>query len=284
MAHMVYLNGRLVPAEQAVISVFDRGFLYGDGLFETVRVSQGRPFRWPAHWERFCRGLACLKLECPASEIELLEVIHQLVHANRVREGILRVTLSRGSGARGYSPKSAKSPTLALSLSETADSDSARPLGWKLHTAAFVLPPANALSAFKNANKLPQILARMEADDAGADEAIVMTADGYAAEATSSSLFWIDTTGLCAPPLSLGGLPSVSRATVIEIAGQMSLPFREALIRPAELFESLGVFLSTSTHGIVEALALDGRSLPVNALVTQLWQGYQARVRAETHE
>jgi branched-subunit amino acid aminotransferase/4-amino-4-deoxychorismate lyase len=282
MSHSVYMDGRLVPAEQATVSVFDRSFLYGDGLFETLKVAHGRPFRWALHWARFHRGLTCLRMVCPRSEAEILEGIGRLVHANHARDGVLRLTLSRGVGARGYSPRSATSPTLVMTLSAGESAAPAEPRRWSLHTARFVLPPANALSEFKHANKLPQILARMEADDAGADEALVVSPEGFVAEGTSCSVFWFDRDGLCAPPLDLGGLPGVSRTVVVELCARLGIPFREARVRPAELAGAPGVILSTSTQGVVEGASLDGRPLPSDPRTRQLWSAYHELVARET--
>src|SRR6478735_12820984 len=108
----VFLNGNIVPEERAVVSAFDRGFLYGDGVFEALRISNGKPFRWSAHLERLERGADFLKIRTPFARNELKEATFRLIEANAASEAILRIVLSRGSGPRGYSPKGAGKPTL----------------------------------------------------------------------------------------------------------------------------------------------------------------------------
>src|SRR6476659_6803867 len=109
----VFLNGKFVPEEQAVVSIFDRGFLYGDGLFETIRIRSGKPFRWAHHWDRFQKGAALLKFKIPFASDELLKRAQELSAQNQMSEAILRLCVSRGVGERGYSPKGADKPFLA---------------------------------------------------------------------------------------------------------------------------------------------------------------------------
>ena len=112
----VFLNGQFVPEAQATVSVFDRSFLYGDGLFETMLVSNGKPFRWPQHCERLERGAKFLGINIPFTRDALARFAAELIAANQMPEALLRLTLSRGVGVRGYSPKDADIPTLVMSL------------------------------------------------------------------------------------------------------------------------------------------------------------------------
>src|SRR5262245_53062585 len=112
----VFLNGQFVDEEQALISVFDRGFLYGDGLFETMRICNGRPFRWELHLDRLLGGLEFLKIKPPWSRKELRSFADELVHRNQMREALLRLTVSRGVGLRGYAPKGTIRPSVVMSL------------------------------------------------------------------------------------------------------------------------------------------------------------------------
>src|SRR2546423_3079092 len=113
---IVFLNGQFVTEEKAVVSIFDRGFLYGDGLFESVRIHKGKPFCWPEHMERMRRGAEFLHLRIPFAAEKLLEYVNHLVEQNKLPEALLRITLSRGVGPRGYSPTGANLPVLAMSL------------------------------------------------------------------------------------------------------------------------------------------------------------------------
>lgn len=282
MNGQVFLNGQFVPAESAVVSVFDRGFLYGDGLFETLRVSRGVPFQWTLHWNRWTAGLKALGFPPVAESGPLRAAALELARINEIPEGVLRVAVSRGVGPRGYSPKGADHPTLVMSLSPFPCLPP-RLLRWRLHTAQTVHLSSERLNSFKTANRLPQILARMEAEQAGADEALVCDSSGQVAEATSGNVFWLRGKILHTPPLTLGALPGVARATLLSLAQELSLETQESSIHPAALREADGVFLSLSTHGVIEGVELDGHPLRCNEWVDRLWRRWEDLVAQETH-
>ncbi len=278
----VFLNGRFVPAEQAVVSVADRGFLYGDGVFELVPVHQGRPFRWPQHWDRFRCGADYLKIRIPFSGPELLGHAGRLVEENDMPSSLLRLALSRGVGIRGYSPKGANSPTLVMTLHEAPQEDPEDPICWNLVTASQRLPAGDPLSCCKTANKLPQILARAEADAAGADEALLLNTNGDIIEGSAGNLFWIEAGAVHTPPLASGVLPGVTRAVILELCRSLGLAAREARATSAQLLSAEGVFLSLSSRGIVEAATLDGHPLAFSPLTGILRGEYLNLVRRET--
>lgn len=284
MLNIVFLNGRFVPETQAVVSVFDRSFLYGDGLFEAVRVCQGRLFRWPQHLERFLRGAAHLKIRPPFAPDEMENVARQLVKKNKMPEALLRLTLSRGVGLRGYSPKGANLPTFVMTLHPAPKLDLKNPPRWKLVTASNRLPTGDPLAQFKNANKLPQILARAEADAVGADEALLLNTAGRVVEGTTSNLFWVSNGIVCTPPLVAGILPGVTRLAVFEVCRALKIPTKEIAPRPGQLLAAQGVFLSMSSWGIVEAVELDGRKLRRSGCVQTIQRSYEELLRAETRE
>ncbi len=279
---IVFLNGRFVPEAQAVVSVFDRGFLYGDGLFEAVRISNGKPFRWTQHIERFWHGAGHLKIRPPFSPDQIWTCAGQLIQKNKIPDALLRLTLSRGVGERGYSPKGAEKPTFMLSLHPMPQVNLSRPPLWKLVTASNRLPANEPLAQFKNTNKLPQILARAEADAAGADEALLLNTQGRVVEGTTSNLFWVRGGVVCTPSLATGVLPGVTRLAVLEICRALHLPTRQSAPRPKELLSAQGVFLAMSSWGVVEAVQLDGRKLRRAAGVQKIQRGYEKLLRAET--
>ncbi len=276
----VFLNGRFVPEAEAVVSVFDRSFLYGDGLFETLRVHGGRPFAWAEHMERLQRGAEFLRLRVPYMPDELRDFAGQLIALNQMPEAVLRLTLSRGVGPRGYSPRGADQPVLVMTLHPAPAIDPLHPPQWRLITASVRLPAGEALAQFKTCNKLPQILARAEAGEAGADEALLLNTDGFVAEAASSNLFWVADGAVCTPPLEVGALPGVTRGVVLEICRELGLPTRQVSPRLEELRRAEGVFLTLSTLGAVEAVALDGAELARSPLVATSRVAHDARVRA----
>lgn len=279
---IVFLNGRFVPEDQAVVSVFDRSFLYGDGLFETLRVLNGQPFRWRQHVERLERGATFLNLRVPFGAESLREHARELIGHNHMPDCLMRLTVSRGVGVRGYSPKGADQPTLVMSLHAAPPLDAQGPPRWALVTSGFRLPAHEPLAQFKTCSKLPQILARAQADAAGAQEALLLNTEGYVVEAASSNLFWIERGAVCTPPIASGILAGVTRAVVIEICQSLGLAVTEKGIAPEELPRAEGVFVSSSAVGIVAAQSLDGRPLAPSPLVERLRNAYCALLDQET--
>jgi aminodeoxychorismate lyase len=276
---LIFLNGQFVPEERAVVSVFDRGFLYGDGLFETMRVFRGKPFRWHQHLERLQRGAEFLKIKLPFPPEALRGFADQLIKGNHRPDALLRLTLSRGVGVRGYSPKGAESPTIVMSL-HAAPQPGASPR-WKLITSSHRLPANEPLAQFKTCNKLAQILARAEADAAGADEALLLNTDGFVVEGASSNLFWVERGVICTPPLASGVLPGVTRAVVMEVCRALGLETRETAISPGQLAQSDGIFVSLSSFGILEATSLDGRICGQSPLPGRILRAYEELVAKE---
>lgn len=277
---LVFLNGQFVPEDRAVVSVFDRGFLYGDGLFETVRIRRGQPFRWPQHLERLHRGAEFLGLKLPFADHALEKFVAELITRNRRPDGLLRLTLSRGVGVRGYSPKGADHPTLVMAL-HPMPARKVPTRGWRLVTSSRRLPAGESLAQYKTANKLAQILARAEADLVGADEALLLNTDGFVVEGASSNLFWVQAGVVCTPPTTSGVLAGVTRAVVLELCHSLALTVRETTATLDALRRAEGVFLTLSSFGVVAAAELDGRPLPQSSLVKQLQLAYDQLLAGE---
>lgn len=280
---LIFLNGQLVPEERAVVSVFDRGFLYGDGLFETMRVFRGKPFRWEQHLERLQGGAAFLKIKLPFAPTALRAFADELIEKNKMPDALLRLTLSRGVGVRGYSPKGAEDPTVVMTLhpfsglslsSDGKEAGGERPPRWKLITSSHRLPANEPLAQFKTCNKLAQILARAEADAAGADEALLLNTDGFVVEGASSNLFWIERGAIFTPPLASGILPGVTRGVIFEICQKLGLEMCEVEIFPDRLRAADGIFVSLSSVGIAEGIWLDGKTCGQSPLPATLFRAY----------
>ena len=213
-------------------------------------------------------------------------------------DALLRLTVSRGVGPRGYSPKGADKPILVMTLhpapgapasgpacfdktSGRAGSETGAPHAWKLVTASFRLPAGEKLAHFKTANKLAQVLARAEADAASADEALLCNTEGFVVEGASSNLFWVEGNTVCTPPLASGILAGVTRAVTLELCQQLGLPFAERQIKPDGLRGAAGVFLTLSSLGVVEAGSLNGSNLSQLPLVAQLSRAYDELLARE---
>jgi branched-chain amino acid aminotransferase len=319
---IVFVNGQFVPEEQAVVSVFDRGFLLGDGLFETVQVRQGVPFRWAQHAERLQRGAALLRLPLPTPVagaedatngpcdlepgragppgrpcewqraqrsrptkpgVRLMESLRpqvgELIRRNGLSDAVLRITVSRGPGPRGYSITGAGPSTLVMALHPTP---APAPKTWRVATSAVRLVTGDPLAGVKTCSKAWQVMARAEAEAKGADEALLLNTDGQLAEGAGANLFWIEGGLVCTPPVSAGILPGITRALVLELCAELGVPVCETNGTRQTLLAVEGVFFTLSTWGIVPASELDGCPLPHSPLVDRLQAASQNRLLAET--
>ncbi len=274
------INGQFVREEQAVVSVFDRSFLYGDGLFETILIHGGSPFCWQEHMERLRRGAEFLNIRIPFASKQLLQFASHLVRENQMTEALLRITLSRGVGPRGYSPQGANQPVLVMSLHAASALDLQNPPRWRLFTSAVRIPSGQPLAQHKTCNKLAQILARAEAETSGADEALLLNTDGEVAEAASSNVFWINKEVVGTPPLTSGILAGVTRTVILNICESLGVPVGEIRIQPESLRQADGVFLSLSSMGVVEVISLDGNPLRRSPLVEKIRLAYHERLTA----
>jgi len=269
---LVFLNGQFVPEQQAVISVNDRGFMYGDGLFETMRVCGGRPFRLAQHLERLTRGADFLKIKCPFAPRALQEFAGQLIGQNKMPGAILRLTLTRGPGERGYTPRADGRPTVVMTLHDAPSLED--PIQWSLITSSYRIPAADPLSSFKTLGKLTHVMARSEAVEQGADEALLVNTNGEVAETTSGNLFWVYQDNICTVPTGRGVLPGITRAVVREICQTLGLPTNKRVIKPEALRNSEGIFITQSALGIVPVAAFNGEPVAPSPLVEQISRAY----------
>src|ERR1017187_7083859 len=201
---VVFLNGHFMPEADAVVPLNDRGFLLGDGLFETARGAHARPFRLAQHLERLVRGADFLKIKLPFTAKEIQKFAGELIGKNDLSDAMLRVTLTRGGGTRGYSTKGADQPMLALTLQPLPVQNGDERLQWSLITSSFRIPASDALSSFKTTSKILNVLARAEAEEQGADEALLVNPNGEVEETAGGNLFWIYHDKICTVPTGRG--------------------------------------------------------------------------------
>lgn len=276
---IVFLNGRFVRETDAVVSAFDRGFLYGDGIFETLRVVRGLPFQWDAHLARLARGADLLGILAPMTAGELRLAAARLVALNAMPDSVLRITLTRGAGPRGYSPKGANAPTLVMTLHPAPRLAAQKPKRVRLITATIRVAADDPLARVKTCNKLPYILARAEAEAAGVEDALLLNTRGEIAEATASNIFWFERERLFTPSSRTGILPGITRGTVCGLAHELGL--RSAVVDelPGVLRKASGAFLTNSVSGIVEVSRLDGVRVPVSPWTRRLQAAYARLLR-----
>lgn len=252
----VHLNGVLVPAEEARISPFDRGFLLGDAVFETLRAYAGKPHALDAH-------LARLRGSCEATRIpfpqELPRAIDALLRANGLDEAAVRITVSRGPGGRGASPQGAGPPTVLITASPVHHRPETYERGLRLITSRRRRVDAASLEpGMKTTNYLVHVLARIEAEDAGADDALFVDRDGFVVEATQANVFAVLGDRLVTPPLDSGCLPGQTRAEVLALAPQLGLRATERPLPIAALHEAREVILTASILEVASVIELDG--------------------------
>src|SRR5688572_5885408 len=166
----VSLNGTFVPEEEAVVSIFDRAFRYGDGLFEAVSVQNGKLFRWPQHIQRLENSAKFLRITLPCSAGRLFEDAQRLIAVNESKDAVLRIQLSRGVGPRGYAPSGEEKPPIVMSLHPAPTRESLRELRWKLTISSLRIAANDPLACHKTTSRLIQILSATEARQRGADE------------------------------------------------------------------------------------------------------------------
>lgn len=220
-------------------------------------------------------------MDCPLVTEQLADAMQELAHRNRRPEAVLRLTLSRGVGPRGYSPKGARHPALIMTLHALPQPSPGHLPRWTLHSASLRLRANDPLAPFKTCNRLLQVMARAEAEARGADEALLINDAGRAAETASANLFWCEGRTVCTPPLSAGVLPGVTRALVLEICRARGLGARERNVTLAQLKQSSGVFATNSAWGVVEVSAIDGVPIPPSPLTRELFQARQALLAKE---
>jgi aminodeoxychorismate lyase len=278
----VFLNGRFLPAADAFVPLHDRGFLLGDGLFETLRVANGKPFRLAQHLERLARGADFLKIKLPFAPKEIQRLAAELIGQNQLPESVLRVMLSRGSGTRGYSPKGADQPTFALTLHPLPPVNPDEPPAWNLITSSFRIPAGDVLASFKTSSKLLNILARAEAEEKGADEALLLNTNGEVAETAGGNIFWVYQDKICTVPTGRGVLPGITRAVVLEICQALGFETNKRVIKPEHLRHAAGIFVTQSTLGVVPVVAFDGEPVAPSPLVDQIAGAYNEMLLRES--
>jgi branched-chain amino acid aminotransferase len=276
----VCLNGKMVPAKTARVSVFDRSFQLGDGLFETLRIINGWPVQWRDHWQRFTGTARLLGFKLPITARSFLELLPQLLLRNRVSCAILRFHLSRGVGPRGYSPASAKSPVWLASLYPAPVVIPGQPQPVRVGLSPFRWG-GTTLEGCKTASRAWQVLAKRAADLQGCDDVVFLDHQDNVFEATSSNFFWLRGRELITPPLSSGILPGTTRQAILKLAPELGLRVREQTSPLRKVLRSHGAFLSVCTRGISEVVELAGDRLPQSELVPRLHARLEAVWQAE---
>jgi len=258
---LVYVDGKIVPKEEALISVFDHGFLYGDGCFEGIRVYEGNVFRLEQHLDRLYESAHTIDLKIPIDKEQMADDVLRTIAANDRRDGYIRVVVSRGAGDLGIDPGNCKEATVVIIV----DSIKLYPEamyrdGVKLITASVRRIPLDCLDPrVKSLNYLNNIMAKIQAKRAGVPEAVMLNMQGNVAECTADNLFIVKNGVLVTPDLTQGALGGVTRGAVLDLADQAGIPHRETVIALHDVYNADECFLTGTGAEMVPVIDLDGR-------------------------
>ena len=295
-----HVDGDLVPVEEATVSVRDRGFMYGDAAFETLRAYGGRVFEWEAHADRLRRTCDALSLDHGLSDADLRGRIRETLAANDLEDAYVKLSISRGVQPGKLAPGPVEDPTVVVYVAELPRGGRANRGGepvWDGPATAEVVEtrriPDDALPAHaKTHNYLNGILARLELgrgtatgdSEESPDEALMLDADGNLAEGATSNLFFVRDGTLHTPSLDGPVLPGITREVVLDLAADAGAPTEEASYRPADLREADEAFLTNSTWEIRPLEAVDGVSLGAGPVTDRLAEAFDAKVERVYYE
>ena len=281
----IFIDGKFLNERDAKVSVFDHGLLYGDGVFEGIRAYNGRVFKLKEHIDRLFYSAKAILLEIPMSHAALMKATVETIRANKLRDCYVRLVVTRGVGNLGLNPRSCKKPTVII----IAGKIQVYPAelyakGMDIVTVPTVRNLHSALNpAIKSLNYLNNILAKIEANNAGVEEAVMLNAEGFVAEGTADNLFIIKNGEVSTPPLSAGALYGITRQTVIELAQASGLKVSEPNLTRYDLFNADECFLTGTGAEIMPVVKIDGRIIGAGKpgkLTQQLVEDYHALTKA----
>lgn len=286
MDKWVFLNGEFTPCENAHVHIYDHGFLYGDGAFEGIRAYNGRAYKLREHIDRLYRSLRSLWIELPYPMEEFVANVEKLVEMNQVSSGYIRVTVTRGI-ALGLDPKNVKTqPTVVISTDKLAlYPESAYENGLEVVTVATrVASPQVLEPRIKSLGKyLCNIQAKIEANQVGAGEGLMLTEDGYVAECTGDNVFFAKNGVVHTPAAFLGILEGITRATVMELLAGMGIQVVEDVFTRFDLYTADESFLTGTAAEVIPMVKLDdrligdGRPGPITRQLISEFRAYVAR-------
>jgi len=260
---LIYLDGKLVPESEAKVSVFDHGLLYGDGCFEGIRIYNGRVFRLTEHIERLYESARSICLTIPISIAEMEKATVETVAANKLRDGYIRLVITRGVGPLGLNPYQCPTPSIVIIASGiNLYAKEKYETGLNLITCATRRPPPAALSPqVKSLNYLNNIMAKIECIQAGCEEGIMLNEQGYVAECTGDNIFVIKKGQVYTPTIASGALNGITRMAVIEVMQEMGLTIHEVTMTRHEIYTADECFLTGTAAEVIPAVQYDRRPI-----------------------
>jgi branched-chain amino acid aminotransferase len=286
MGAIVNVNGAVLDQEHAVISVFDHGFLYGEGIYETLRTYNGQPFLFDRHMRRLRKSAGMLTLDVPLTDDQIETRFHETVKAaglgdGPAREAYIRILITRGIGEMTYDPAACPKPSVVVIVKPNVDPPrEVFEHGVKVALVGVVRNhPATVNPLIKSNNLLNNALAMQEAFRRGAFEGIMRNYRGELAECTQSNFFVVKGGAALTPPIDAGLLPGITREFVFEVGAGLGIPVREQVLRDADLFAADECFLTSTTRELVPIVAVDDRRIgsgTPGSVTRTLLEGYRA--------
>lgn len=263
MSKWVYVSGEYVLKDKAKISVFDHGFLYGDGVFEGIRVYGGRVFRLEEHLQRLWESARAISLEVPLSRAKLEEKILDTLRRNELRDAYIRLIVSRGKGDLGLDPgKCSQAELIIITDKISIYAEELYEKGLEVIIASTRRNIPSALNCrIKSLNYLNNILAKIEATREEMPEAVMLNKDGYVAECTGDNIFIVKEEKLVTPPIWMGILKGITRDVVIELAQKEGITVEENIFTPFALYNSDECFLTGTAAEVIPVTRVDGRTI-----------------------
>lgn len=279
----IYLNGKLVPEEKALVSVFDHGFLYGDGIYETMRSYRDIVFLIDEHIKRLFRSGNLIRLKIPRSEEEIKKSIYRTLKKNNLKDAYIRLSISRGPGEIGLDPELCKEPTFVIITKRF--NEYPEELYRKGVTVSIVNTRRNAPEALnpkiKSLNFLNNILAKIEAKEAGTYEAIMLNYRGYLTEGTITNIFFVKRGSIFTPSIEAGILDGITRDLIIRVAERNGKNVKEGLYTPEDLYSADEAFITNTTLEILPVIKIDknviGKGIP-GSVTKDLHRRYREEV------
>lgn len=258
---IIYSNGKFVDSQDAKISIFDHGFLYGDGIFEGIRAYNGRVFKLKEHIDRLYESANSILLKIEISRKEMMDVVLETVRRNHLTDAYIRLLVSRGVGDLGLDPrKCPKSEIFCIAGNIVLYPESMYENGLEVVTASTRRNSPGALNPMvKSLNYLNNILAKIEANRAGVMEALMLNQDGYVCEATGDNIFIVKDGVLKTPPVYVGALKGITRDTVLDLAQKEGIPAIEELFSLHEVYAADECFLTGTAAELIPVVAADSR-------------------------
>ncbi len=259
----IYIDGKFFPESEAKISVFDHGLLYGDGIFEGIRFYNGRVFRLEEHLDRLWDSARSICLEIPMTPREMTDALLDTIRQNDLREGYIRLVVTRGVGNLGLNPTQCKNPSvIIIATTITLYPREVYEKGLTVVTCATRRTNPGALNpAVKSLNYLNNVMARIEANLAGADEALMLNDEGNVAECTADNIFIIKHGRVFTPPIAAGALRGITRSVVFDIAAETGIKISETDITRHDVFIADECFLTGTAAELIPVIKADGRTI-----------------------